>query len=189
MLNPLSVRIPDELREKLDGACKRSGRSLTQEVTKRLNNSFAIKAERDPKLGAIQYLVGQAALFTGEEWKISPWMFQAFRAVVSYLLERFAPPGEPIPPETAKLIGAKIGVPPDQLESMTPEGYGFFISSAILTVLRTMPEPLPGMSFPSGAWPYAMPHAREALGIPWDVTETAEILARIAANTKEDTPQ
>jgi hypothetical protein len=133
-------------------------------------------------------LVGQAALFTGEEWKTSPWMFQAFRAVVSYLLERFTPPGEPIPPETAKQFGAKMGVLSDPLESMTPEVYGYVLSNLILTVLRTMPEPLPGMSVPSGSWAYAMPHAREALGIPWDVTETAEILARIAANTKEDTP-
>jgi hypothetical protein len=188
MRNPLSVRIPDGLREKLDGACKVSGRSLTQEVTRRLNDSFALRADPDPFLGAIRYLIDQAALFIGKEWKTNPWMFQVFRVVVSSILQRLAPPGELTPPETAKQVGAKIGVPPDQLTNMTPEGYGFFISSAILTLLRTMPEPLPEMSVPSGAWPYAMPHARKALGIQWDVTEAAEILARIAANTKEDTP-
>src|SRR5688572_21468416 len=83
MRSPLSIRITDALREKLDGACRGSGRSLTQEVTKRLNDSFAINAEPDPFLRAILYLIGQAALFTGKEWKTNPWMFQAFRAAVS----------------------------------------------------------------------------------------------------------
>ena len=56
MRNPLSIRITDALREKLDGACKGSGRSLTQEVTKRLDDSFGIKAEPDPLLRAIHIL-------------------------------------------------------------------------------------------------------------------------------------
>ena len=128
MRNPLSIRITDALREKLDDAYKESGRSLTQEVTRRLNDSFAIKVEPDPFLRAITYLIGQATLFIGKEWKTNPWMFQAFREVVSLLLERVAPPGELTPPETAKQIGAKMGVPPDRLASMTPEGYGFAIS-------------------------------------------------------------
>jgi hypothetical protein len=188
MRNPLSVRIPDGLRDKLDGACKMSGRSLTQEVTRRLNDSFAIKVEPDPVLRAILYLVSQAAVFTGEEWKSNPWMFQVFRAVVSSILQELAPLGELTPPKTAQKVGAKIGVPPEQLKNMTPEGYGFVISSAILTILRTTPPPLPGMSIHSGYWPYAMSHAREVLGIQWDVSELAEISARIAANTKKDTP-
>jgi hypothetical protein len=186
MRNPLSIRIPDGLREKLDSACKGSGRSLTQEVTKRLNDSFAIRADPDPFLRAILYLVSQAALFTGPEWKTNPWMFQVFRVVVSLILQRFAPPGELTPPELAKQVGAKIGVPPDQLKNMTPEGYGWAISGYILTVLATMPEPPPGMSYPSGSWPYAMPQAREALGVPFDEPECIAILERLAANMKED---
>src|SRR5262249_24520298 len=87
MRNPLSIRITDALREKLDGACKGSGRSLTQEVTKRLNDSFAIKTEPDASLRAIQYLVGQCALFIGKDWKTNPWMFHAFRAAVSSIIE------------------------------------------------------------------------------------------------------
>jgi hypothetical protein len=188
MRNPLSIRIPDGLREKLDGACKESGRSLTQEVTKRLNDSFVVKGEPDPFLRTIQYLVGQAALFTGPEWKTNPWMFQAFRSVVSLILERVAPPGELVPPETAKQVGAKIGVPSDQLKSMTPEGYGFFISTAIFTVLTTMPEPPPGMNFPSGSWAHAMPQAREVLGVLFDEPESVAVLERIAANMKGDRP-
>jgi hypothetical protein len=188
MRNPLSIRIPDGLREKLDGACKGSGRSLTQEVTRRLNDSFAFKAEPDPFLRAIQYLIGQATLFTGKEWKTNPWTFQAFRSAVSFVLERFAPPGELTPPETAKRLGLKIGIPPDQLECMRPEGHGFVISSYILRLLTTVPEPPPGMSVPDGFWPYAMPHARKALGVPFDESESIADLERMAANMKEDTP-
>ena len=33
-----------------------------------------------------------------------------------------------MPPEMAKQLGAKMGVPSDQLKSMTPEGYGFILS-------------------------------------------------------------
>ena len=75
MRSPLSIRITDALRGKLDGACKASGRSLTQEVTTRLDNSFGIMAEPDKRLRAILYLIGQVALFTGKEWKTDPWMF------------------------------------------------------------------------------------------------------------------
>ena len=185
MRNPLSIRIPDELREKLDGACKGSGRSLTQEVTKRLNDSFATSVEPDPFLRAILYLIRQAALFTGKEWKTNPWMFQAFRAAVYLILERLSPPGELTPPETAKQMGARIGVPPDQF---TPEAYGFVTCGYIFTVLTTTPEPPSGMSFPSGSWAYAMPQARKALGIPFNQPESIATLERIAANMKEDTP-
>ena len=78
---------------------KRSGRSLTQEVTKRLDDSFAIKAEPDPFLRAILYLIGQAALFTGKEWKTDPWMFQVFRAVVSFILENLPRQENSYPPK------------------------------------------------------------------------------------------
>ena len=187
MRSPLSIRITDALREKLDGACKRSGRSLTQEVTKRLNDSFGIRTERDPFLGAIQYLIDQAAVFTGKELKTNPWMFQAFRATVSSLLERLVPEGELMPPERVKQLGAKIGIPSDQLENMTPEGYGFVLSCSIFTLLTTMIEPPPGMSAPSGYWPYAMPQARKALGVPFDEALSIENFERVA-NMKVDTP-
>lgn len=188
MRNPLSIRIPDGLREKLDDACKGSGRSLTQEVTRRLNDSFAIKAEPDPFLRAIQYLIGQAALFTGKEWKTNAWMFRAFRAAVSFILERVAPPGELIPPETAQQNAAKLGVPPDQLKNIPPEGYGWVLAGYIFTVLTTIPEPPSGMSPPSGSWAFAMPQAREALGVPFDEAESIATLERLAANKNEDKP-
>jgi hypothetical protein len=188
MRNPLSIRITDALREKLDGACKASGRSLTQEVTRRLDDSFGIKGEPDPRVRAITYLIGQVTLYTGKEWRTNPWMFQAFKAAVSLILEKLAPPGEPIPPELAKQIGAKIGVPPGQLESMMPEGFGFLISEIVWTVLTTMPELPPGMIVPSGSWGYAMPQAREALGVAFDQPGSIANLERIAANMKEDKP-
>ena len=186
MQNPLSIRIPDGLREKLDDACARSGRSLTQEVTRRLTDSFAINVEPDPFLRAAQYLIGQAAAFTGKEWE-DPWMFQAFRAAVSFILESLAPKGELVPPETVKQFGAKMGVPSDKLENMTPEGHALIISTSILTLLRTMPDPPLGMSFPSGYWPYAMPQARKDLGVPFDEAGSVENLERVA-NMKVDTP-
>ena len=65
-------------------------------------------------------------------------MFQAFRVAVSLILERLAPPGELIPPEPATQFGAKIGVPPDQLKSMMPEGFGFIVSEIVWRVLTTM---------------------------------------------------
>ncbi len=38
---PFSLRIPDELKSKLDSAASNSGRSLTVEILSRLNNSFS----------------------------------------------------------------------------------------------------------------------------------------------------
>jgi hypothetical protein len=187
MRNPLSIRITDALRGKLDGACKASGRSLTQEVTRRLDDSFGIKGEPDPRVRAITYLIGQVTLYTGKDWRTNPWMFQAFKAAVSLILEKLAPPGELITPELVRQFGAKMGVPPDQLKS-TPEGFGFLISEIVWTVLTTMPELPPGMIVPSGSWGYAMPQAREALGVAFDQPGCIANLERIAANMKEDTP-
>jgi hypothetical protein len=187
MRNPLSIRITDTLREKLDGACKASGRSLTQEVTRRLDDSFGIKGEPDPRVRAITYLIGQVTLYTGKEWRTNPWMFQAFKVAVSLILEKLAPPGELISPELARQFGAKTGVPPDQLKSMRPEGFGFLLSEIVWTVLTTM-KIEPGMSVPSGSWGYAMPQAREALGVAFDGPGLDAILERIAANTREDKP-
>ena len=183
MRNPLSIRIPDGLREKLDGACKGSGRSLTQEVTKRLNDSFAIKAEPDPFLRAINYLIGQAAVFTGKEWKTNPWMFQVFQTAVSLILDLSVPSGEFIPPERVKQAGAKMGIPPDQL---TPAGYGFHVFTSVFKVLTTITE-RSDMNAPSGSWRYAMPQAREALGIPFDQAENIAILKLLAAKMEGDT--
>jgi hypothetical protein len=187
MRNPLSIRITDALREKLDGACKGSGRSLTQEVTRRLDDSFGIKAEPDLRVRAITYLIGQVTLYTGREWRTNPWMFQAFKVAVSLILEKLAPPGELIPPELARQFGAKMGVPPDQLKSMMPEGFGFIVSEIVWRVLTTM-KLEPGMSVPSGSWPYAMPQAREALGVAFDEPGLVAILEQIAANMKGDKP-
>ena len=186
MRSPLSIRITDALREKLDDACKGSGRSLTQEVTRRLDDSFGIRAEPDPRLRAITYLIGQVTLYTGKEWSTNAWMFQAFRGAVSLILEKLAPTGELIPPELAMQFGAKMGVPPDQLKSMPPKGFGFIISEIVWKVLTTM-KIMPGMGVPSGSWGYAMPQAREALGIPFDQAESIAILKLLAAKMEGDT--
>ena len=76
MRSPLSIRITDALREKLDGACKGSGRSLTQEVTRRLDNSFGIKAEPDPRLRAITYLIGQVRSIPARNGEQIPGCFR-----------------------------------------------------------------------------------------------------------------
>jgi len=187
MRNPLSIRITDGLRGKLDAACKGSGRSLTQEVTKRLNDSFAIKAEPDPHLRALLYLVGHVTLYTGKEWKTNPWMFQVFRAAASSILERYAPPGELRPPETWLETVAKFDFPPGQLESMPPQAIGFFISNLIHNLLTGMKEPPPEVSVPSGSWAYTMPQAREALGVPFDPTGLITDL-KLVVSIKEGTP-
>jgi hypothetical protein len=193
---PYSIRLPNDLRKQLerfaaehrkDGHGKK-GWDLSQEIIARLNNSmrpaFAIQKQQDPRLPAIFYLVGQVTLFTGEDWKTDPWMFQAFKVAVFALLDKMKPPGDPKPTTGAKQVVMRLApeTPSEQLENIKAEGFGLMISDLVWNILTTAIRPPAGVDAPSGSWPYAMPQAREELGIDFDVPAFAAILRRITTD-------
>jgi hypothetical protein len=113
---PISVRMPDEMRKELERAAAESGRSVTQELLRRVQNSFYRdrERERDPALYGLLYLIGQiaehisqVALMSpnhrgslGSRWRTDRFMFQAFKAAVEFLLNVLEEPRGKLAPES-----------------------------------------------------------------------------------------
>ena len=96
-----AVRMPQDLRKQIEQAADESHRSVSQEVIKRLNDSFDTGRNkgRDQTTRAICFLIseiasrlGKAALPDG--WHSNPFVFRAFKIAVTQLLDALEPSGE-----------------------------------------------------------------------------------------------
>ena len=107
----LTIRMPDDLRKKLETSAKGKDCSLTQELLWRLQSSYRKQHEeefRTPATRAICFLIanladrisGQFAEFAGSHrerlalWHRNPFQFHAFRLAVAQLLEALEPRGD-----------------------------------------------------------------------------------------------
>jgi Arc-like DNA binding domain len=116
LTSSLTIRIPEDMRDELESEAAARGRSVSQELLRRLNDSFNRDRdkERDPALRGLLYMIGQLAEHLGGEYympdrnpKVYDWLqkrwrtdlfyFRAFKfAVVSLLGELEEPPDHPI---------------------------------------------------------------------------------------------
>ena len=105
----LTIRMPDDLREKLESSARSKDRSLTQELLWRLQGSYRKQHEdefRPPATRAICFLIANLAdritfpEFAGSYrerlavWHRNPFQFRAFRLAVAKLLEALEPLGD-----------------------------------------------------------------------------------------------
>jgi hypothetical protein len=111
----MSMRMPKQMHKRLTAEARARKRSATQELLRRLDNSFKEdeRRARDPALKALLYLIAQLAESVGvshvkvlfdpvqraeklSEWRTDPFQFKAFKAAVHALLAVLPePPGEP----------------------------------------------------------------------------------------------
>jgi hypothetical protein len=111
--SPLSIRMPPEMREQLDSSARENGRSVSQEVLRRIQGSFHRDRDRarDPAMRALCFLIAQLA---GEvagptdpqgrpmfDWRTDRFFFRAFRLAVAKVLEALEPSGEVRSPKVA----------------------------------------------------------------------------------------
>jgi Arc-like DNA binding domain len=107
LTSPFSLRMPEDLRKRLEVAAEKSGRSTSQELLARLNTSFARERDqnRDPAVGAICFLISQLAKeFTllkkmipaqkEVRWHQIPFVFRTFKLAVGGLLDALEPKKE-----------------------------------------------------------------------------------------------
>ena len=123
---PISVRMPEEMRKDLERAAAESGRSVTQELLRRVQNSFYRdrERERDPALYALLFMIGQLAehiaqtadlrglipakhrAALGSRWRTDRFLFKAFKFAVPYLLNQLDEPSgkleSPVTPNDIK---------------------------------------------------------------------------------------
>jgi hypothetical protein len=188
----LTVRMPDDMRARLNAAAQKKGWSLSQELLWRLRVSFEKENyadHRDPATRALCFLIAEAAqrvhIGIPVEWHRDPFLFKAFKLAVAALLDALEPAGSvksPLPefsnvlkPHEMQLIGDRWKTP----ETAAAEAAKSTLNSLLLPTrlagdVRTR---LQGLNFPE--WPnvseelikefesefYVMANARRDLGI------------------------
>jgi hypothetical protein len=106
----VTMRMPEDLRERLVRAADNNDRSITQEVLRRLHDSFTRdrSKERDPAMRALCFLIAETAHQVagppvtnkdGTEapmfnWRSNPFFFRAFKLAVGQVLDALQPPGD-----------------------------------------------------------------------------------------------
>ena len=107
----LTVRMPEDMRARLDAAAQKKGWSLSQELLWRLRVSFEKENyadHRDPATRALCFLIAETAQRVRigiPEWHRNPFLFRAFKLAVAQLLDALEkmltglePAGEPKSP-------------------------------------------------------------------------------------------
>ena len=103
LTSPLSLRMPAEMREQLESSASDNGRSVSQEVLRRIQESFHRDRDRarDPAMRALCFLIAQLA---GEvagptdtqgrpyfDWRNDRFFFRAFKLAVAKVLDALEP--------------------------------------------------------------------------------------------------
>lgn len=119
---PLSLRMPPDLRKRLETSAKKKGRSLTQEALLRLMYSYNKERSdrRDPSVRALCYLVGECAA-GGDKWLTDPFDFQAFRSALFALLSHLEPQGPTRNPDRVAKMLSPYAVSPADFGRVTGE--------------------------------------------------------------------
>jgi hypothetical protein len=178
----LSTRITKETRKALEGAAARGGRSLSQEIERRIVATFEedYRKDKEPVSAALSYLLVQVAIMLPMSGDILSDLlkFEAFCAATVLLLERLKE-------------YHKLQMPSSLPPNTTPESVllayreaGTTIGEVVWKQLRTMPDAPRGHKddIPRGSWLYAYPSARRDLRVEFDEAEADAWLTRIAAD-------
>lgn len=182
-----STRITPETRRKLEESAKRYEKSLSDEIEERLSQSLIADDEsrkdrpiRDlcyliEKLTAPMTAVARADLGWKENrtWRNDKFLFLAFKAAISELLDRLAPGGEidPDVPETLRLFarGTSGLSGEDAAQYDTPEKYAHLTVQAFwhwfMTTQRPDREGARLLDLPEDSPSYEFPKIRESFGI------------------------
>lgn len=103
LTSPFSLRMPQDLRNQLEAAAAKSGRSASQELLRRLSGSFGRDHHkgRDPGTRAICFLISELGdnlrAYFPDEWPHNPFLFRAFKVGVAKLLDAIEPEGAMLP--------------------------------------------------------------------------------------------
>ncbi len=155
LASPLSIRMPHDMRGTLSAAARASGKSVTQELLRRLNDSFRRDRDRkrDPASRALCFLLAElielVKLNTAEnpqpsEWRSNPFAFRSVRLAFAHVMDALEPKGKMRAPTDVWLSHAMISAD-------TPEKMAANAAELVLYWLRRPPmsNPIPGQVFPS----------------------------------------
>jgi hypothetical protein len=153
LTSPLSIRMPGDMRDELEAAAKASGKSVSQELLRRLQNSFYRDRDkaRDPAMQALCFLIAETAQQTAGlnnrkdgvlDWRTNPFYFRAFKIAVGNLLDALEPKGKIEPPIEMQFSVSEEArsLESDFLKSFRdPESRGAYAARSIWASLRNIP--------------------------------------------------
>ena len=99
LTSPLTIRMPADMRKELEKAAKARRRSVSQELMRRLQDSFTRDRDkaRDPAMRALSFLFSELAedVHLGvPRWRSDPFLYRAVKVGIGRLLDALEPPGE-----------------------------------------------------------------------------------------------
>lgn len=175
-----NTRLDENVRAGLEREAKRNGRSLSQEIQLRLQQSLhtpasALKLKGEKRDRALAALVNHMANATNvvcdDSWHTSPFVFETLRIGWLMLLERLRPAGElAVPSAIAEMMDRErqiVPLPPD----MTPQQVAARQASAIVGGMwwELQNAERPPLNHPRNHFYtdefYTFPAWREALGL------------------------
>jgi hypothetical protein len=128
----LTTRIMTETRQALDNAAKESGRSLSQEVERRLRDSLSrargghVRALSE----AFLLMVQGVERATGQDWRKDAFTAEALSHGLSFLISHFGPNGPPTVPK-------KIEETPEMLSMAdTPAKLGRIEAGSVISLVE-----------------------------------------------------
>jgi len=136
----LATRVTFETRRALDAAARKSGRSLSQEVERRLRDSLksSAKADRDRPTAALTHLVTRLveliSVISKRPWNSNRWCIETLKFAVTKLLDQ---------------VPAPDSDQPTHLDAFTPEILG---TALALQVFHNVERADPGSDVSAG-WP------------------------------------
>jgi hypothetical protein len=148
LASPLSIRMPADMRSELEAAAKANGSSVSQELLRRLQNSFNRDRDkaRDPAMQALCFLIAETAQQTSGlnnlDWRTNPFYFRAFKIAVGKLLDALEPKGTIEPPLDMQFDTSEDSGPLEHefLKSFRdPELRGTYAARSVWASLRNVP--------------------------------------------------
>ena len=133
-----------DMRGELEAAAKANGTNISQELLRRLQNSFNRDREkaRDPAMQALCFVIAETAQQTAGmtsslEWRTNPFYFRAFKIAVGKLLDALEPKGEIEPPIDMQFKSADGGLENEFFKSFSdPELRGAYAARSVWADLQ-----------------------------------------------------
>jgi hypothetical protein len=181
MTDALTVRMPKDVRRGVEREAKRAGRSLSQEIARRLKDSLELRARIDREFGpkhiyALGRMAGQMAqaveMQTGRRWQDDAFTASALCHAIETFVFRVAPTGPVKVPDRVERDADRLEDAAPSLAALaesfrTPTGTGIGVANGAVHMLLTYeapPSDLPANIVYADQF-YSMPELREALGL------------------------
>ena len=137
----LTTRITTETRRALDSAARKSRRSLSQEIERRLTDSIQkdLIRDRQPHIRALgetfMLMVQGVERRTGHRWCDDAFTAEALRHGLNFLISHFGPDGTPTLPKRLKEAAAKL--PPELAQHYRePTEIGLSEAGIVITLIE-----------------------------------------------------